>query len=113
MRISPGSPAGGEGCQPGRSIIRLVALIALAGFIGAFPLAYAIGPDEIWRPGFYDGADADDLVGWLVDAAALVNSPTARTGLHRSIAGLVPARLGPPLSSIALPTLHLRSPPGA
>src|SRR5262245_15103884 len=114
VRISSGSPVGrGEVCPPGRNIARLIALFALAGFIASYPLAYASGPDEIWRPGLYDGADADDLIGLLVDAGMLIDSATGRIGLLRSIAGPVPARRGSLPSSIALATLHLRSPPAS
>ena len=75
-------------------------------------LAQASPPDPSWIPGIYDDADFDDVVGLVMQAAAVVG-PANLTGLQlmpplAAIAALLPEQSP---SSLSISTLHARAPP--
>jgi hypothetical protein len=92
-----------------RDVLVAVTLVLLATMSS---FAYASPPDPSWVHGIYDDADFDDVVGLVMQAAAVVG-PANLTGLQlmpplAAIAALLPEQ-SPSILSIS--TLHARAPP--
>ena len=59
-----------------------VALLTLVLIVVLRPLAQASPDDPLWIGGFYDGADFDDVVSFLVTYSGL---DTGRPAIHRPV----------------------------
>jgi len=92
---------------------RLLPILLLASLMGLSPLAHASPPDPAWVPGFYDGADDDDVVLFLTNMGAVTGDPAEGIGRVGLAVGLLL------LPSVSLPShapllaFHLRSPPAS
>jgi hypothetical protein len=92
-----------------RDVLVAVTLVLLATMSS---FAYASPPDPSWVHGIYDDADFDDVVGLVMQAAAVVG-PADLTGLQlmpplAAVAALLPEQSP---SSLSISTLHARAPP--
>ena len=88
-----------------------VALLALALVVGLRPLAQASPDDPLWIAGFYDAADFDDVVSFLVTHSGL---DAARLAIHRPVPR-IPETLvedrGRSTGPAARPSTPTRAPP--
>jgi hypothetical protein len=111
-QCSAGPAAQARGRRPwcvclGRTVV--FAVLACLG--GLTALVHASPPDPIWLPGIYDGADYDDEIAFLTDAAA-VRDPAALAGEPlRPVLRLTLFGAGSARADASLLGFHLRSPP--
>src|SRR5215813_11768022 len=75
--------------EPSRSMRQAIAaaLPIVLALILLPPLAFASPPDPSWLPGFYDGADGDDIV-------SLIYETSAASAPSQSHVGFLPCLLG-------------------
>ena len=93
-------------------LVRLAAMLLLAGLILLVPAAHLTPPDQTWVAGLYDHGDHDDAVLAITDALGL--SPTGGPG--PSLTSGPPARVGlavtrPPDSRPRIALLDRAPPP--
>ena len=93
--------------------LRAWLLLLLVGvLVSVTPLAYTSPPDPSWIGGIYDGGDFDDVVVFIVSAAALgepVVSANARPA--PLIIGCAPQAGEMPIPSAAFSSNPVRAPP--
>src|SRR5260370_20963022 len=93
--------------------LRSSLLLVLVGvLVSVTPLAYTSPPDPSWIAGIYDGGDFDDVVVFIVSAAALgepVVSANARP--VPIVIGGAPQACEMPIPTPAFPSIPVPGPP--